>query len=269
MRAKYESLHLKIHVNGFAKVVGDLIAGLRQVLYFFAAAIAVCTAVLFWYTRCARSTLLVMLCLMVAVVWLLGLLPLLGFELGPYSVLVPFLVFAIGMSHGAQKMNGIMQDIGRGTHRLVAARYTFRRLFVAGLTALLADAVGFAMLMTIDIGVIRDLAVTASIGVAALIFSNLALLPILLSYAGVSAAASRRSLQAEQADDAGATFKPKHAFWAFLDLFTGRGWATVAVIGAVMLGVAGFVVSTHLKIGEARRHSSSCALCLDGQWREL
>jgi predicted RND superfamily exporter protein len=88
---------------------------------------------------------------MVAVVWLLGLLPTLGYELDPYSVLVPFLVFAIGMSHGAQKMNGIMQDIGRGTHRLVAARYTFRRLFLAGMTALLADAVGFAVLMVIDI----------------------------------------------------------------------------------------------------------------------
>ncbi len=50
----------------------------------------------------------------------------------PYSVLVPFLIFAIGVSHAAQKMNGIMQDIARGTHKLIAARYTFRRLFIAG-----------------------------------------------------------------------------------------------------------------------------------------
>ena len=180
LRAKYESDKIAIHVTGFAKVVGDLIDGLKQVLVFFAAAIAICTAVLFWYTRCLRSTLLVVLCSMVAVVWLLGLLPTLGYELDPYSVLVPFLVFAIGMSHGAQKMNGIMQDIGRGTHRLVAARYTFRRLFLAGMTALLADAVGFAVLMVIDIQVIQDLAITASMGVAVLIFTNLVLLPILL-----------------------------------------------------------------------------------------
>ena len=166
LRAKYQSDKVAIHVTGFAKVVGDLIDGLRQVLLFFAAAIVICTAVLYWYTRCLRSTLLVVLCSMIAVVWLLGLLPTLGYELDPYSVLVPFLVFAIGMSHGAQKMNGIMQDIGRGTHRLVAARYTFRRLFLAGMTALLADAVGFAVLMVIDIQVIHDLAITASIGVA-------------------------------------------------------------------------------------------------------
>lgn len=249
LRAKYESDKVAIHVTGFAKVVGDLIEGLKQVLVFFAAAIAICTAVLFWYTRCLRSTLLVVLCSMVAVVWLLGLLPTLGYELDPYSVLVPFLVFAIGMSHGAQKMNGIMQDIGRGTHRLVAARYTFRRLFLAGMTALLADAVGFAVLMVIDIQVIQDLAITASMGVAVLIFTNLVLLPILLSYTGVSPAAAQRSLRDELQERDDRAHK-KHPFWAFLDLFTRRPWATVAVALGLVLGGVGLAVSTQLKIGD-------------------
>ena len=249
LRAKYESDKIAIHVTGFAKVVGDLIEGLQQVLLFFAAAIAICTAVLFWYTRCWRSTLLVVLCSMIAVVWLLGLLPTLGYELDPYSVLVPFLVFAIGMSHGAQKMNGIMQDIGRGTHKLVAARYTFRRLFLAGMTALLADAVGFAVLMVIDIQVIQDLAVTASIGVAVLIFTNLVLLPILLSYTGVSPVAAQRSLRDEIADGADASHV-KHPFWAFLDLFTQRKWASIAVVVGTAMGIAGLVVSFQLKIGD-------------------
>src|SRR3546814_10794671 len=60
------------------------------------------------------------------------------------------------------KMNGILQDIGRGTHKYVAARYTFRRLFLTGLTALLTNIVGFAVLVIIDIPVIRDLALTRS-----------------------------------------------------------------------------------------------------------
>jgi predicted RND superfamily exporter protein len=247
LRAKYETEHTTLHITGFAKVIGDLIDGLQQVLVFFALAIVVCGGVLYWYTRCVRSTALVVLCSLVAVVWLLGLLPLLGFELDPYSVLVPFLVFAIGMSHGAQKMNGIMQDIGRGTHRLVAARYTFRRLFLAGLTALLADAVGFAVLMIIDIKVIQDLALTASLGVAVLVFTNLVLLPILLSFTGVSTAAARRSLKEEAAVEAA---QSKHPFWAFLDLFTQRRWATRALVASVLLAGAGFAVSLHLKIGD-------------------
>nr|WP_069866795.1 MMPL family transporter [Pseudomonas humi] len=249
LRAKYESDGIKIHITGFAKVVGDLIDGLQQVLMFFAVAIAICTAVLYWYTRCFRSTLLVVICSVVAVVWLLGLLPTLGFELDPYSVLVPFLVFAIGMSHGAQKMNGIMQDIGRGTDKLVAARFTFRRLILAGVTALLADAVGFAVLMVIQIQIIQDLAITASIGVALLIFTNLILLPILLSYTGVSAKAAKRSLKAEliAVADVG---HAKHPFWAFLDLFTQRKWAAIAIAIAMVMGAIGMVISFQLKIGD-------------------
>jgi len=204
-------------------------------------------AVLYWYTRCARSTFLVVTCSLVAVIWQLGLLPLLGYELDPYSVLVPFLVFAIGMSHGAQKMNGIMQDIGRGMHRLVAARFTFRRLFLAGLTALLCDAVGFAVLMIIKIQVIQDLAVIASLGVAVLIFTNLILLPILLSYMGVSQKAARRSLRGEEAEACG---EEKHVVWRFLDLFTRKRWATLCVIVAALMACAGYAVSLKLKVGD-------------------
>ncbi|MCG8910317.1 MMPL family transporter [Pseudomonas sp. DP-17] len=247
VRATYQAQGVEIHITGFAKVVGDLIDGLKQILIFFAAAIAITAAVLYWYTRCVRSTFLVVTCSLVAVIWQLGLLPLLGYELDPYSVLVPFLVFAIGMSHGAQKMNGIMQDVGRGMHRLVAARFTFRRLFLAGLTALLCDAVGFAVLMIIKIQVIQDLAVIASLGVAVLIFTNLILLPVLLSYVGVSQRAARRSLRAEEAEASG---EEKHAVWRFLDLFTRKRWATVCVIVAALMAAGGYAVSLKLKVGD-------------------
>jgi predicted RND superfamily exporter protein len=245
IRAKYEKEGVRIHITGFAKIVGDLIEGLRQVLLFFVLAIGICGAVLYWYTRCWRSTSLVVVCSLVAVLWQCGLLAALGYELDPYSILVPFLVFAIGMSHGAQKMNGIMQDVGRGTHRVVAARYTFRRLFAAGLTALLCDAVGFAVLASIQIKVIQDLAVIASIGVAVLIFTNLVLLPILLSYTGVSARAAARTLQTETASG---TAQPK--LWTFLDKFTGRRWAAITVGVSVLLGALGFAYSLNLKVGD-------------------
>ncbi|SEB25101.1 RND family transporter [Variovorax sp. YR216] len=244
LRQKYEGEGVTIHVTGFAKIVGDLIEGVRSVLLFFSIAVLIAAAMVFWYTRCARSTTLVLFASLVAVLWGLGLLPLLGFALDPYSILVPFLVFAIGMSHGAQKMNGIMQDIGRGIDKQVAARLTFRRLFLAGLTALLADVVGFAVLLVIDIQAIRELAIAASLGVGVLIFTNLILLPVLLSYTGVSAQAAQRSLRAEHA--AGS----KSRLWAFLDLFTQGRFATLAVAVAAVLGAAGLLAGSQLRIGD-------------------
>jgi uncharacterized protein len=243
-----ESERIGIHVIGFAQLAGDLIDGIGKMSRYFLIAAAVAAGAIFFYTRCVRSTVLVLSCSLIAVIWQLGIVHLLGFVLDPYSVLVPFLVFAIGVSHGAQKMNGIMQDVGRGMHRYVAARQTFRRLFLAGLTALLADAVGFGILTIIDIPVIRDLAMTASIGVGLLIFTNLVLLPVVLSYTGVSRAAAQRSLRSEEGDAEKRTVASR--LWSLLDRFTERRWATGALLVTAGLTAGGFVIGLHLQTGD-------------------
>ncbi|WPH12819.1 efflux RND transporter permease subunit [Variovorax paradoxus] len=241
VRQKYSDDRTEVRIIGFAKLIGDLIDGARTVAAFFAAAVLVCAAVVYWYTRCVRSTLIVVFCSLVAVLWQLGLMPVLGLAVDPYSMLVPFLVFAIGMSHGAQKMNGIMQDIGRGMHKFVAARYTFRRLFAAGLTALICDAVGFAVLTLIDIQAIRVLAITSSIGVVVLVFTNLVLLPVLLSFTGVSVRAAALKLRAESR-----TLR----FERLLVRFTGRRWATVTILVAGAIAAGSYAVSQRLQIGD-------------------
>ncbi|MCC4114777.1 MMPL family transporter [Aromatoleum toluclasticum] len=244
----HETDAVRIHIVGFAKIVGELIAGLWQVMGFFAISALIATVFVFLYTRCVRSTVLLVTIATLGVIWLLGMMQLLGYELDPYSILVPFLIFAIGLSHGAQKMNGIMQDIGRGTHRYVAARYTFRRLFMAGLTALLANVLGFAVLMIIDIPVIRDLAFATSIGVSILILTKLILIPVALSYTGVGREAAQRSV-AESTD----TLKGRGigaGVWTFFDSFTQPGRALAAICVAAVIGVGAFVISLQVQIGD-------------------
>tara|TARA_R110002110_G_scaffold415561_1_gene650754 strand:- start:52777 stop:55173 length:2397 start_codon:yes stop_codon:yes gene_type:complete len=233
-----------IHIIGFAKLVGDLIDGLFAVMAFFGVAVVIATLLLFLYTRCLRSTLMVIACTLVAVVWQLGILAALGYELDPFSILVPFLVFAIGVSHGAQKLNGVLQDIGRGTHRYIAARYTFRRLFLAGVTALLSDGVGFAVLMIIQIQVIQDLAITASIGVLVLIFTNLILIPVVLSYTGVGKTC------AERASHGAKSMEDMHWLWRFLLSFTKKGPANAAILVSIVLAGIGIYVAQDLQIGD-------------------
>lgn len=238
--------NVKVHVTGFAIVVGDLIAGLQQVMTFFAISVLIAAAVVLLYTRCLRSTALLVFAAMLGVVWLLGLMHLLGFSLDPYSILIPFLVFAIGLSHGAQKMNGIMQDVGRGMHKYAAARFTFRRLFLAGLTALLANIVGFAVLMIIDIPVIRDMALITSVGVTVLIFTKLVLIPVMLSYIGVSASAARRSVQ----DSADVNQKGRQRVRDALVSLTERRRATVAIVLAALLAGGALYLRQGIQIGD-------------------
>ena len=238
----------RVYIVGFGKLVGDLIEGLTTVISYFAISVAIAALFVFAYTRCLRSTVVLVVTAVLGVMWLMGLLQILGYELDPYSILVPFLLFAIGLSHGAQKMNGIMQDVGRGTHKYVAARYTFRRLFLAGLTALLTNVVGFMVLIIIDIPVIRDLAVMTSIGVTGLIFTKLVLIPVLLSYTGVSPKAAQRSLNADADEQAGRSAMGR--VWGALERLTERRWALVAIAAAVLLGAGALSLRTGLKIGD-------------------
>lgn len=244
----FESEKIGVHIVGFSKLVGDLIDGLRAVMLFFGVSLLAALGFVYFYTRCPRTTLLMAVVAVTGVIWLLGLMQLLGYELDPYSILVPFLIFAIGLSHGTQKMNGVLQDIGRGTHKYVAARYAFRRLFLAGLTALLANVVGFAVLAIIDIPVIRDLALTTSIGVAVLIFTKLIFIPVALSYVGVSHKAAQRAVEKERLGDRASSSLGR--CWGGLVHFTERRWAVAAIIVSVALTAVCSVVMMDLKVGD-------------------
>jgi predicted RND superfamily exporter protein len=247
LRMEFDQQGVTLRIIGFGMVQGDMIKGIGKILTFFAVAGLIAMAMLFWFTRCIRSTLLVVSASLIAVIWQMGFLPLLGYDLTPYSVLVPFLIFAIGMSHGAQKMNGVMQDIGRGAHPLVAARYTFRRLFLAGFAALVCDATSFAVLLTIRIQAIQELALLASIGVAVLIFTNLIMLPMLLSYTGVSKKAAVRSLRN---GSCGANDRVNHPLWNILDKFTQRKYAIGAICVATVLCAIGLYIGRHVQVGD-------------------
>jgi uncharacterized protein len=243
IRDKFQAQNpnVKVHIVGFAKKVGDLIDGLIMVVLFFGVAFLITLVLLIWFTRCIRSTIAVLSTTLIAVVWQLGLMHVVGFGLDPYSMLVPFLIFAIGISHGVQKINGIAMQSSDADNALTAARRTFRQLFLPGMIAILADAVGFITLLIIDIGVIRELAIGASIGVAVIVFTNLILLPVAISYVGISKKAVERSKK-----DA----VREHPFWRLLSNFASAKVAPVSIVLALLAFGGGLWYSQNLKIGD-------------------
>lgn len=102
LRGKFETDKVKIHIIGFAKMAGDVADGAKGVLLFFVIAILVTAIMVYLFSKSIILTMLPLVCSLTAVVWQLGLLTVIGFGLDPMSILVPFLVFAIGVSHGCR-----------------------------------------------------------------------------------------------------------------------------------------------------------------------
>lgn len=241
VRQEFNNEDYGIYVIGTPKKLGDLMDGAVSIAYFFLAAIVMTAILLFLYSRCPRGTLTPIVSSIIAVIWQLGALGLLGMTIDLYSVLVPFLVFAIGISHGVQIINGIAIEAGKGADKLTSARRAFRGLYAPGMLALLSDGMGFLTLLFIDIGVIRELAIAAGIGVAIIIITNLVLLPIILSYIGISDSGIRNAQKGEASDS---------VLWRGLSKFASPKVAPFPILIAIAMVVGAQVVSKDLQIGD-------------------
>lgn len=247
VRDKYASEGVRIHITGFAKIMGDLIEGVRNMALFFAITFVLTIGLLYFYSRCWRSTLSVIFCCSLAVLWQLGVVRLMGYALDPYSTLVPFLTFAIGVSHAIQNINTMVAERLQGLSSMEAAKATFRLLFVPGSIALLCNVVGFSTLLVIDIGVIRELAISACVGVLVIIFTKIFLLPVIMSYTDISQRGLRhRALKVSEQDKS----LVRRLTGAFLSRLTERRWAVgVVLVGLAVLGVS-LYMARDLRIGD-------------------
>ena len=181
IRKKFEDDRYEIQIIGFAKQIGDIADGAAGVLEFCGIALVLTALAVYWYCRSVRFTILPIACSLTSLVWQFGTLQLLGYGLDPLAVLVPFLVFAIGVSHGVQQINFIVRGLAHGKSTEEAARESFTGLMIPGTLALVTAIVSFATLVLIPIPMVRELAITASIGITYKIFTNLLMLPVAAS----------------------------------------------------------------------------------------
>ncbi len=241
IRDKYQSDQVDVHIIGFAKVIGDIADGAKRVILFFFIAFVITSLLVFLYTRSWILTLIPLSCSLIAVIWQLGLLPVLGYGIDPMGLLVPFLIFAIGVSHAVQMITANTAEVRAGADRMEAARASFRQLLIPGSIALASDTIGFITIHLIEIRVIQEMAVTASLGVAVIILTNLILLPILLSYVKTGRRYKRR------VDEQTQFLKP---VWKFFERAAEPKSATVIIVVAIALLGFGLWKGSDIKIGD-------------------
>jgi predicted RND superfamily exporter protein len=243
VRQPIEGHGIDVHIIGFAKVVGDIADGAASVLGFAVITVLLTLLAVRIYCQSWRVAFVPVLCSLIAVVWQLGALVLLGYGIDPIGLLVPFLIFAIGVSHGVQKISAVSDAAFAGLDSMAAARRTFRQLLAPAIIALLADLVGFVTILLIPVQVIREMAITASIGVAIVILTDLVLLPVLVSYvrfdAGYHDRVARRQERLAQA-------------WQRLAGITNRGPALAVIVVAAVLAVLGWWKGRETPIGDTQ-----------------
>lgn len=241
LRKKLEGDDVSIHIIGFSKATSDIVNGTGSIIVFFGLTFVVTALLLFWYSSSAMLTAWALIAALIPVVWLLGLMPLVGLTLDPLSILLPFLIFAIGVSHAVQMTSAWKQEVMRGADGQTASTNCFIKLFIPGSVALLANALGFLAIAFVPVKIVKDLVITATIGVSIMIATNKMLLPILLSYM-----------------KAGRTWGVTHAgheigasrLWKTLSRVVERPVAVTVIISGIVLLIAAALLAQDLKVGD-------------------
>jgi predicted RND superfamily exporter protein len=252
IRAKYNNANTSIHILGFAQAIGDIERGAQVIVLFFGIALAVAAVLLYIVSRSLYLTVAALACSLIAVMWQLGIITALGIGIDPISVLIPFLILAIGVSHGVQIALSNVRLVGEGKTSLEAARGSFHNLLEPGVVALALAVLTFVTVTTIPVPAIRELALTAAIGIAVLAVTNLLVLPVIASFARVS------MKRVEAAQRGAAVFE---GFWRPLASLIAPRWAivicllTVAVAGGAFLLGQPVVGDLHVGVPELRPDS--------------
>jgi predicted RND superfamily exporter protein len=243
VRVPLEGHGIDVRIIGFAKVVGDIADGAAAVLLFGVITVVLTLLAVRIYSLSWRVAFVPVLCSVIAVIWQLGALVWLRYGIDPIGLLVPFLIFAIGVSHGVQKISAVSDAALAGLDSMEAARRTFRQLLAPAIVALLADLVGFVTILLIPVQVIREMAITASIGVAIVILTDLVLLPVLVSYVHFDPGYQERVARRE---------RWRAGVWQHLSGLTRRRTALVIIGCAAVLGVLGWWKGRETPIGDTQ-----------------
>ncbi|MCM8781302.1 MAG: MMPL family transporter, partial [Candidatus Omnitrophica bacterium] len=182
-KKKFQDSNHNVYISGHPVLQGWLDFYLPRMSRLFLATLVVMSLVLYYAFKSKRGVFLPLLSATMATLWGLGLMAMCGYKLTPSTVLAPFLVFALGVSHSVQYIKLYYEYMGRHPQSPKAASIRItRNLFIPAFTGLLTDGIGPFALLTVPLGIIRGLAVGIGFGILSIFFSTVILVPNLLSF---------------------------------------------------------------------------------------
>ena len=230
-----------ISAAGQPVLMGWVYSYLDQILQIFLLTIVVLLLLLVTYFRSrVYGIVLPLIGVLVSATWGLGIVSLLGYNLDPLTLVIPFLITARAMSHGIQLVERYYHEAAGSDSAYEAAKRTFESLFRPGTLGITSDAVGLLLISLGSSPINVKLGIYASIWAASVVVTVLIAVPLLLSILPRTRTKERSADHAERGFLAGVA--------RFVSSRRGSG---VVLMIAALVYVGGGVLSARVQIGES------------------
>ena len=241
LRATESAPGVHIYATGQPVLMGWVYSYLSQIMQIFFLTLAILLTLLLAYFRTRiYGILLPLVGVLISATWGLGIVSMLGYNLDPLTLVIPFLITARAMSHGIQLVERYYVEAHHAKDNHDAARRTFETLFRPGTLGIVSDAVGLLLISLGSSPINVKLGIYASIWASSVVVTVLMAVPLVLSLLPLS------KVSGDAADEAQAG-----VFAAMARFVTSRGGSLAVLLLALLVYAAGAALSTRVQIGES------------------
>ena len=250
IRAAAEDENTTVSIVGHPMHLGVVANSITTMNYIMAATLIVIPILLYVAYRSIWAVILVPLAAVVSGIWGLGFMAIMGYNLDPLVFVLPFLISLMAFRHSHQLYNRYYEEYIRTGNAMAGIRVIIEKMFLPGLTSIVTDAFGVAIVAITPVPVLQRIAITGAFWSIVTVIVGLILTPVLLSYVPVSKKFLNHIQALRLKDEQRKGWENKFADWLG-PWVVGNG--RYVVLGAVLLiTVFSFYWSEKLIVGDAQ-----------------
>ena len=137
---------------------------------------------LYLYYRSKRGMFIPVISLILSGIWGLGFMSLVGFNLDPLILVLPFLISLMTARHSMQLINRYLEEVEKGADVKTAAHTLIKSMFAPGVTGIITDALGIGLVAIAAIPLLQNISIACAFWSVATIILALLFTPLVLSY---------------------------------------------------------------------------------------
>lgn len=234
-----------INIAGEPMHLGFIYHHTRQVLGVLGVTVLGIVIMLFIYYRSIRAVAIPILSASLSAVWGLGFMGFLGFTLDPLILVLPFLISLMAARHSMQSISRYLEEYEVTGDIRCSAVATIETMLVPGVTSIVTDALGIALVAIATIPILMNIAIACSFWCVATVILSTVLAPAVLACLPETPRL-RRYMELKRDNHEGY----RERFLAFVGRWIpGRGKWYVAVVVVVVV-LVGLNYARQIKVGD-------------------
>ncbi len=248
LKSKYQKEYpnLQVRFIGQPLLMGWIYYYMPQMGKIFILTLALFLAILLISYRSVAGVTAPILCGVLSSIWGLGFIGIMGYNVDPLLIVIPFLIGARSFAHGIQITARYIDEYQRFLDPLKAAAETIDTMIIPNASAVGAEIGGFVALVFARIVSIQVMALTMSFWMVGVFLMSGILIPLICIYLPKTVKIRGVELDLEKKRE-DVIDKTIHLTTAVSCDVRGR-WAVIGILGLIFL--ISSVFSAHLKIGD-------------------